>query len=289
MLLRWSTTSCRTGLGYCGRNGKNSYCIGIANGLLRHANQEESKEEADAKKAERDAKNARIREEEAQRQAELSRLAGSPLTSAVDLPEDADEDASSTTSTTSWCPSWASDAIEYDATDQQDLIKEEAQPEEAAEAHVQADFRDNFMDLTGDDDADIYNLMSTFIPRADRANFQDRSACESAAVIPDHALEQMRRTDSAEPLDASKEDEEHKWSSHSQLILFRGTAKKIAQDYIKDSGIKIRNVKARDFHIDQSAYRQGKRDSNKVNVRAQAIRKTATVETPNAPSYVFTD
>lgn len=284
---------------YSGMNGKNSYCIGICDGLQRHANEEREKEEADARKAEQDVMDARIKEEEAQRQVGLDRLAELPLdsdpyTDLMDGPTaagptgDAADDASSIANSASWCPSWASTSNDGDAPEQRDLSEEEAQYDEVDDSDVQADFRDNSIVLTGDDDADIDSLMSTFVPRTDRVDSQYRRPSEPATIL-DHAPEQTHRKDSVEPLGTGKEDEEHKWSSHSQLMLFRDTAKKIAQDYIKDQGIKISNARTRKFDIDQSAYRQGKRDSKKINVRGKTIRDTAAVEHENAPSYVFTE
>lgn len=284
---------------YAGRNGKNSYCVGISSGLLRLANEEKTKEEADAKKAEEDAIAARIKEEEAQRHAELSRLADFPLDTeqdtneadvrvAQDLAEDVDDDNSSTTSSISWCPSWASITKDDDVSDQQDLIKEEYLDDEADEMNVDADFSDNFIDLTGDDNADIDSLMNMFIPRANRDRHLPLRQPDTSAL--GDAPKKNIKKDSVEPTNtSSKQDEEQKWQSHSQLILFRDTAKKIAEDYIKDQGLNIRKKKARKFDIDRSAYKQGQKDSKKIDVRGKTIKDTAGEETKEDPSYVSTD
>lgn len=281
---------------YAGRNGKNSYCIGISHGLRSAANEEKRKEEADAKKAEEDAIAARIKHEEAERQAELSRLADLPedteqdpkqmeMPVVVDLTE-ADDDNSSTTSSVSWCPSWASTRSEDDVSDQHDLDQEEDGDDEDDETNVEADFNDISTRLTGDDNADIANLVNTFVPRADTA--QHLPPRETATTSLHYAPE--KTADSVKPTSTLMEEaEENKWKSHSQLILFRDTAKKIAEDYAKDHDLRLRIKKDRKFDMDRSAYKQGQHDSKKINVRGKTIKDTAAEEANGAPSHVFTD
>ncbi|KAK8076801.1 Ankyrin repeat protein [Apiospora saccharicola] len=61
---------------------------------------------------------------------------------------------------------------------------------------------------------------------------------------------------------------ESKWASHGQLVAFRKTATKIAEDYLEDQGIKLVNRPARSNAIrDSGAYKQGREDSRKIDHR----------------------
>ncbi|KAK7927422.1 ankyrin repeat protein [Apiospora marii] len=77
------------------------------------------------------------------------------------------------------------------------------------------------------------------------------------------------------PLPESGEDtepRESKWASHGQLIMFRETATKIADDYLKSTGMKLGRSKTRNMTVrDDGAYNQGKADSKKIDVRRKGI------------------
>ncbi|KAK8092675.1 Ankyrin repeat protein [Apiospora kogelbergensis] len=65
---------------------------------------------------------------------------------------------------------------------------------------------------------------------------------------------------------------ESKWASHGQLVTFRKTATKIAEDYLEDQGIKLVNRPARSNAIqDSGAYKQGRKDGRKIDVRRKGI------------------
>ncbi|CRG84243.1 hypothetical protein PISL3812_01555 [Talaromyces islandicus] len=62
------------------------------------------------------------------------------------------------------------------------------------------------------------------------------------------------------------------WKSEMQLIRFRETAENIAQSFLEQNNIKLRNVKKRKASIkDHGSYKKGKEDSKKINVRQRRI------------------
>jgi hypothetical protein len=63
-----------------------------------------------------------------------------------------------------------------------------------------------------------------------------------------------------------------KWSSHMQLVTFRATADKIAEDYLKCKGVKLYSRSARSRKIqDLNAYKQGVQDSKKIDIHRKRI------------------
>jgi hypothetical protein len=57
-----------------------------------------------------------------------------------------------------------------------------------------------------------------------------------------------------------------------QLTAFRVTATRIADDYIKDQGLKLKHTVAKGYEVsDNAAYLQGTRDSKKIDVRGRKI------------------
>jgi hypothetical protein len=62
------------------------------------------------------------------------------------------------------------------------------------------------------------------------------------------------------------------WASASQLTLFRATAQKIAEEYIKSTKTKLTAGRARVSSVrDYGAYEQGRKDSRKIDVKRRRI------------------
>jgi hypothetical protein len=62
------------------------------------------------------------------------------------------------------------------------------------------------------------------------------------------------------------------WASASQLTLFRTTASKIADEYLKSTGTKLTKSRAPVSSIrDYDAYEQGRQDSRKIDVKRRRI------------------
>lgn len=61
------------------------------------------------------------------------------------------------------------------------------------------------------------------------------------------------------------------WASEMQLIKFCKTADQVAEEVLKASHIKLRSGKKRTVVKDKGAYRQGKKDSGKIDVRQKLV------------------
>ena len=62
------------------------------------------------------------------------------------------------------------------------------------------------------------------------------------------------------------------WTSEMQLVKFRQTAEQVADGYLKATNIKVGKAWAQRTTVkDHEAYRQGKEDSKKVDVRQKLV------------------
>lgn len=67
-------------------------------------------------------------------------------------------------------------------------------------------------------------------------------------------------------------DPQSRWNSHSQPVTFRKTAAKVADDFLKYKGAKLRKGPARFIAVrDEGAYKQAKEDGNKTDVHWKGI------------------
>jgi hypothetical protein len=101
---------------------------------------------------------------------------------------------------------------------------------------------------------------------------ESRPSPDSHTPVPSSLPE--RELTSARPADAKQiePDPESKWTSHMQLITFRATAGKIADEYLKGKGVKLYGRSARSRKIqDLNAYNQGVKDSKKIDVHGKII------------------
>ncbi|KAK3703437.1 hypothetical protein LTR37_014427 [Vermiconidia calcicola] len=63
-----------------------------------------------------------------------------------------------------------------------------------------------------------------------------------------------------------------KWASHQQLVTFRATADKIADDYLQDNDLKLnKGRKRKDVIRDRDAYSQGVKDSKHIDVHRKKV------------------
>lgn len=61
------------------------------------------------------------------------------------------------------------------------------------------------------------------------------------------------------------------WESEMPLILFRETAIKIADDYLRQKDIKLRKGRKKAPAKDHAVYKLGKKDSHKMDVRGKRL------------------
>jgi hypothetical protein len=66
---------------------------------------------------------------------------------------------------------------------------------------------------------------------------------------------------------------ESKWASHMQLVTFRATATKIAEEFLRETGLKLQNQPSRSPVIrDWDAYNNGVKDGKKIDVYRKRIK-----------------
>ena len=194
---------------YRGVGSKNSYSLGASEGLLRLAEKEKAMEEAQATASESIKMKAKIKQEIAERKAELARLGS------------LDDFATGTFSSSS---------------------------SESGES----------VDLKANDDDEI-------------------------CVKPDFNVKENETVDPLEDLDAHIErltsgrskyySDAPKWSSTIQLQTYRQISEQIANSYLIQNNIKptSRRARAETNPCDPAAYKQGKKDSKKIDLRMNRL------------------
>lgn len=261
---------------YKGVGTKNSYCIGAAEELDRMARNEKKDEEEKAKRAEFQTMKASVNQEEAQRREELKRL--------VPIPSDSDFTSSD--------PAVAADVARHCTSDDQsscapspfpvlqvgvgnmfgypESSKDEDEDEDQTFDHVTPDFKveaddDNQVDLLIDINEEIMKRIKPE-PTPSEYTFDEISATPEARTVEFIVKGGMKREQG--------EMEVHKstWASSMQLTTLRATASRIADDYLKDKGIKLSRRTSNYSDIrDWTAYQQGTRDGKKIDVRRKRI------------------
>jgi hypothetical protein len=278
---------------YKGVGCKNSYSLGVSDELMRMSRKEKAAEEVQAMKAERDAVAAKVKQEEAERQAQLGRLAPFPET--LNKPSSPEPATSADTSgdingdhtlsqddahNTVWSDS---ERIGDDGFDGDPGPLNE-QDDESSEGCIEPDFKveDEYsVNCFGDLDEEISKLIKRE-PPASEASFGLDSLLPLAQsnVPPPLPKREPTPAGPAETEQNSSEPSELepglelKWTSHTQLITFRATATKIADEYLEDQGVELSFGSARSNVIrDWNAYNQGVKDSKKIDVYRKRIKE----------------
>ncbi|CAO2651687.1 Nn.00g042570.m01.CDS01 [Neocucurbitaria sp. VM-36] len=245
---------------------KNSYCIGVARELYNMAWDEKRSQERQARDAERDSLNIQVEHEEVQRQAELDRLAFSP-SSLGEAAEDTHDEL----------------LVTEDDGDN-DMNEDETAPdfvEGEFQVDAQAEFDDEIMRLVKPEPRDTTSLHFQVKSEAgDNPSKLGQASAPTSPTTPVNNTEAFPNHNAiSEPLASIKEEDKDvrpdstlTWKSSTQLTTFRANASRIAEDYLKGRGIKLCRPKSRSSNIsDYSAYKQGKRDSKKIDIRRRKI------------------
>ncbi|KAH9216815.1 hypothetical protein DL95DRAFT_362852 [Leptodontidium sp. 2 PMI_412] len=266
---------------YKGVGSKNSYSLGVSDELHRMAVKEKAAEEVQAEKAERDAIAVKRKQEEAERQAQLGRLAPfpeaptklSPLEPATSADARSDINGDRALSHDDACNLiWSdSERIEDDGVD-----GDPGPPDEGAdgssEDYIEPDFKvedeynvNSFRDL----DEEISKLIKP--EPLTQGNVP--SPLPKREPTPAHSAETEQKLNKPPELEPLVEPElESQWASQMQLVTFRATATKIADEYLEDRGVTLRAGSARSTVIrDLNAYSQGVKDSRKIDVYRKRI------------------
>ena len=256
---------------YKGVGSKNSYLLGVSNELLRMAEKEKADEEAQAKKAETDDILTQVKQEEAEIQAQLGRLAPLPKTP---------DRLSSPESTMSV------EGIKDNGFDG-GLDSPDESADESSEGVIEPDFKvedDYSINSFGDLDEEISKLVKPepLSPRASHVLYSASPlAPRTQSNIPSPLMKEepplAGPTEAEQKSSDPQESElelESKWASHTQLVRFRATATKIADEYLKSEGVKLSSRQpSRNVIRDWNAYGQGAEDSKKIDVHRKRIKE----------------
>jgi hypothetical protein len=279
-------------LSYKGVGRRNSYCLGVSAGLRKQAKNKRNVEEAEAQRAELDAIAVKVKQEEAERQAQLSRLAplseppdeldSSPATYMGAANDNNNRAASEGVPSTTM----SSDG-EIGQEDSEDFGFDTDQGcYESSEDGIEPDFKvkdEDDVKCFGDLDEEISKLIKP--EPAPEALFGLYSVPPSMPTtqggISSPPLEGKStpfcKTETGEMPNKTPEPKlemESKWASHMQLVTFRATATKIAEEFIREKGVKLRNLKSRGPVIrDMDAYKNGVKDGKKIDVHRKRIKE----------------
>ncbi|PVH91120.1 hypothetical protein DM02DRAFT_620678 [Periconia macrospinosa] len=235
---------------YKGNASKSSYCIGVAQELRYIAKEEKGAQEKQAFEAESESLHMQIEHEEAQRQAELDRLA--------------------------YFPSSLEETVD-DNTDGR-LKTENSYDEDASDDETAPDFVENGVQVDPQANLDVeimklVNPVGATLSSSGRVNslsLPTTSANGSQALLDQYAASKSLSTIKQEA--DGNPNHTTLWASSMQLTTFRTNASRIADDYLKDRGVKLSNSKSRYSGVsDYSAYLQGTHDSKKIDIHQRRI------------------
>ncbi|KAG4417670.1 MAG: hypothetical protein CL912_29975 [Deltaproteobacteria bacterium] len=278
---------------YKGVGSKNSYSLGVSDELNRMAVKEKAAEEVQAEKAEGDAIAAKRKQEEAERQAQLGRLAPFPeapnklfsLEPAASTGAESDINGGRALSHDDACNLiWSdSERIEDDGVDGGPGPPDE-RVDESSEDYVEPDFKveDEYnVNSFGDLDEEISKLIKPeplssepsfglyLSPPTPTTQSNIPSPLPKREPTPARPAETEQKSNKPPELEPGLESQ---WASQMQLVTFRATATKIADEYLEDRGVTLHNRSARSTVIrDRNAYSQGVKDSKKIDVYRKRI------------------
>jgi Protein of unknown function (DUF2786) len=250
----------------------NSYCLGVANGLREMAREEKRQEEREAKKHEQETLSARLQQEQLERQKELDRLhvdVGIAETQKAPYAVFVDDEVAIQPGPTISENTSGYDHSSSDSDDEagHDIFHNEL--EEETEARPTFKMESMAMDPEADFEAELQRVLK-----------RERSSSPFAKIKSEDTTSQLKvEGDLSGLLDVKPklEDDEPPtenslWASASQLTLFRATAQKIAEEYIKSTKTKLTAGRARVSSVrDYEAYEQGRKDSRKIDVKRRRI------------------
>ena len=250
---------------YKGISTRNSYCQGVADGLLDLSAEEKKATEDKAKAYEARALAARIREEDIKRQVELNRLREDPLSTqrsesesdhAMDVDDgDVDND------------DYGNDGI-FDFGD----VPAEPTADEG-ENEVRPDFIEDQDKpaLTVDTNADFEDELQKFIIPEETSKSQKANLPSRAEYLDDDDDPLLPSTEPAED-QVPEMEETAEWKSMRQLTVFREMSKDIEDSVLAAHKVKLRKGRKKKHSVkDKDAYKEGVEDSEKIEVRAARI------------------
>ncbi|KAF7318293.1 DUF2786 domain-containing protein [Mycena chlorophos] len=296
-----------------GVHHRNSYCTGIADGLYKMAATEKERDMERAAKREAELVKAREEEEAEEERRRLERLQGPPATLDLDgfevtlfkkasVEEVPDMDATK--------PTTADDPKSQDKDKNKDDDENEAQPAQY-QTTTRADFKTSEkvdMDLDKELQKSEQRArekaaksprkskkakLDPITPSASPSKAKTVSAPAPAvsptisktAIPPPPATTSApaasapspSKLDSPAPAVLKEEESESPWQSVMQLVKFREASKAIAEEYIKQQGIKLYTTRKMPMlkFADKRArecYELGEEDARKIDIRGRRIK-----------------
>lgn len=235
---------------------RNSYCLGVSDGLLTLSKDEKKAAEAQARESEAKALAAKIQGEESESQARLSRLRNPSLEPISEVDSDTEMDADDPDS-----------GVPHD----QEANDETA--DDVSDNEVLPDFAEtgNGTSTTINAEADFDTELRKFIPAdtpENHTSLHDNPAADSSTKTGDDALQSSECTNE----EAIPSEETYEWKSMRQLSVFREMSHDIEDKVLETNKIKLRKGRKKPHSIkNKDAFKEGQRDSKKIEVRAARI------------------
>lgn len=255
---------------YTGISVRNSYCLGVAEGLLILSREHRREAEDKACQTEARALATRIKEEQSKEQERLAKL--QPILETEESEDEMDiDDASS--------------------IDDPEILRDApgsaSENEDCHDPHEFIPDFDEFQDLTPkvvDTQADFDTELQKFIqpdssllnkrPRPKPALQESDSDGDDPSRSPgqEAPIEAAAMAEMAPPDEALNPEETAEWKSMRQLTTFREMSHDIEDDVLKKRGIKLRKGRKKGPEVkDRAAYKEGRKDSKKIEVKAARI------------------
>lgn len=270
-VLTWAWEKAKQGM-VRGKTGKNSYCQGVASGLIALAKKEKKEELRLAIEGEKKSLKDAEREEQKQVKKEKERLKDPVKTEPE--PELArvkpESDANSRSRNVKL----------EDVVDEDDVKPFRNGVKRSASEELDGYSRwDNLASTNNDSDDEFYDsnpLPLPHLPFPDEEDIKphfDETLERDIIDLTSQDTPSLNPCPKLDPHIESKEEEGAGWQSSYQLIRFRQDAEKIADDYLasQHSGLKLKKRAKTTYRKDTEAFQQGKEDAKRIDVRRKRI------------------
>lgn len=233
-----------------GVSTRNSYCLGIADGLLTLAEKERSRTEEEAREYEARALAARITEEDMKQQVELYRLRNLPT---EPTPEAEPEDG-----------------MDLDETDTLGDLGDSGDTADVSDNEMAPDYSERhgaepvIVNTEADFDAELSKFMG-----ANRTASIDKPGLPSREEFLDEDVALPSAEAAGEAIEV---EETAEWKSMRQLSTWREMSKDIENSVLDEHKIKLKKGKKTKRSVkDKEAFKKGRKDSEMVKMRAARI------------------
>lgn len=259
---------------YVGIPQRNSYCLGVADGLLTLSKVEKKAAEARARESEEKAFATKIREEdEKERERHLALdfniVLGSESENEMDIDhvsETSDDDVDAVAGAVD-DGGMDKGAIDNEALDDGDGL-DDTEDNEVLPDFTERDEHETLVDTTADFEAELRRFVP---PEHTREHHDEPLPRPPAKPTP---------TIQSGNVEAEAEEETVAWQSMRQLSLYREMSQDIGKKVLEEMGIKkLRMGRKRENDIkDSDAFKQGRKDSKEIRLRAARIEKGSELQ-----------